>query len=159
MLGSEVKEGGWLSEVVAALKQQLGDDLVAVVLFGSRARGEAGDQSDWDILVLAHNLPSRVMERHRRLKRLLPDAWRGQVSVLAKTPLEFEAHLPALWLDIALDGVVLHDTEGYVTARLAKLKQLMQRHGLIRERVGHDLLWRWKHFPGFNWSLKLEQAL
>lgn len=108
--------------------------------------------------MLAHYLPSRILERHQRLKRLLPDAWRGQVSVLAKTPLEFEAHLPALWLDIAVDGIALYDPEGYATDRFAKLREMIQRRGLIRARTGRDLIWRWEHFPGFKWSLQWEQV-
>lgn len=36
-----------LTEVVTALKQGLGDQLVAVLLFESRARGEADEASDW----------------------------------------------------------------------------------------------------------------
>ena len=95
-----------LTEAVQALRQGLGEDLVAVVLYGSRARGEADLESDWDLLVIARNLPEKSLQRHFRLKALLPDAWRGRVAALAKTPDEFEACLPALYLDIALDGVV-----------------------------------------------------
>ncbi len=73
----KIMESRRLSDVVAALRQGLGDDLVAVALFGSRARGEAVEGSDWDIFVLAHHLPSGILERYRRLKRLLPDQWRG----------------------------------------------------------------------------------
>ena len=35
------------------------DRLVAVVLFGSRARGEGSETSDWDLLVIAEGLPPR----------------------------------------------------------------------------------------------------
>ena len=82
-----------LEEVVAAFKQGLGDDLVAVVLFGSRARGEADKASDWDLLVIARHLPERTFKRHRWLKGMLPVAWRGQTAILAKTPEEFESYL------------------------------------------------------------------
>lgn len=34
--------------VIESLRAGLGDNLVAVVLFGSRARGEAGPESDWE---------------------------------------------------------------------------------------------------------------
>lgn len=147
-----------LAEVVAALRQGLGDDLVAVVLFGSRARGEADEASDWDLLVMAHNLPGRTFERHIRLKGLLPVAWRGRTAILAKTPEEFEARLPSLYLDIALDGIVLYDPDGYAARRLASLRQLSEKQGLYRERVQDDLVWRWERFPGFDWSLEWEAA-
>lgn len=145
-----------LTEVVEALQRGLGEDLVAVVLFGSRARGEAGPESDWDLLVLARDLPEKPLQRHFRLKTLLPDAWRGRVSVLAKTPAEFAARLTALYLDIALDGVVLYDTGGYITKRLAYLRDLLARRGLRREQVGHELVWRWRQPPGSTWALEWE---
>jgi ketosteroid isomerase-like protein len=37
-----------LGPVIESLRAGLGDNLVAVVLFGSRARGEAGPESDWE---------------------------------------------------------------------------------------------------------------
>ncbi|MEA3342015.1 MAG: nucleotidyltransferase domain-containing protein [Chloroflexota bacterium] len=147
-----------MAGVVAALKRELGDDLVAVVIFGSRARGEANEASDWDLLVVAHNLPKRTLERHVRLKKSLPVAWRGQTSILSKTLEEFESYLPSLFLDIALDGVVLYDPDGYVSNRLSELKRMIEKRGLRRERVQNDLVWRWDRFPGFGWSLEWGMA-
>lgn len=49
--------GRQMTPVLAAPRHGLGDNLVAVVLFGSRARGEAEAGSDWDRLVIAHDLP------------------------------------------------------------------------------------------------------
>jgi predicted nucleotidyltransferase len=43
----EIPEG-----IVSGLREGLGDDLLAVVLFSSRARGEAREGSDWDFLDL-----------------------------------------------------------------------------------------------------------
>lgn len=28
--------------------------------------------------------------------------------------------------------------------------------GLFRERHGRDFVWRWRHFPGYRWSLQWE---
>jgi len=148
-----------LSAVVTALRQDLGDNLVAVVLFSSRARGDATEASDWDLLVIARQLPSSFFQRHLQLKMLLPVWWRGQVSLLSYTPEEFDARLTSLMLDIALDGIVLYDLEAYVTRRLAALKRLITNRGLYRERVGRDLIWKWERFPGFNWSLEWKEVL
>lgn len=115
-----------MAAVLSALQQGLGDSPVAVVLFGSRARGEADANSDWDLLVIAHDLPEKPFQRHLHLKQMLPADWRGQVAVLAKTPAEFESYLTSLFLDIALDGIILHDTQGYMTGRLAHLRRLIQ---------------------------------
>lgn len=143
-----------LEPVIEALKEHLDGRLVAVVLFGSRARGEAEEHSDWDLLVIARDLPPRPFRRYRVLKAMLPLPWRGCISLLAKTPEEFEASLPALYLDIALDGVILYDPEHYAREKLAYLQALIRRKGLCRERVGRSLVWRWQEFPGFDWSIE-----
>jgi predicted nucleotidyltransferase len=148
-----------LQEVVKALHQGLGNNLVALVLFGSRARGEATEASDWDLLVLARDLLPSPLQRHFQLKKCLPVGWRGQVSLLSSTTVEFESHLSSLMLDIALDGIVLYDPEGYATQRLAALKRLIANRGLYRERVGRDLIWKWERFPGSNWSLEWKEVL
>jgi predicted nucleotidyltransferase len=147
-----------LAEVVSELKMGLGDDLIAVVLFGSRARGEAWEGSDWDLLVVARNLPERTLQRIVLLKKMLPSAWRGEVSLLAKTPEEFTAGLPELYLDIAVDGVILYDTGEYMARRLQALRDLIRRKGLRREREGQDLIWHWQEPPGTEWSLEWEEG-
>jgi predicted nucleotidyltransferase len=145
--------------VVEAMRQKLGKGLVAAVLFGSRARGEAREESDWDLLVIARDLPMRQMDRYRMVKELLPHEWRGRISILAKTPEEFEAVLPPLYLEIAMDGLIVYDPEGYAGYQLLRLRRLIQAKGLKRERQGDDLVWQWKAFPGFGWSLAWAEAV
>jgi uncharacterized protein len=146
------------SEILAALKSGLGEYLIAVALFGSRARGDADRDSDWDFLVIARGLPERVLQRHLWLKTMLPAAWRGQAAILAKTPAEFEVSLPGLYLDIALDGILLYDTDRFLATRLAYLRRLIDAHGLRRDASQRDLIWRWEQFPGYDWSLDWERA-
>jgi predicted nucleotidyltransferase len=43
-----------LETFVARLRQRYGDDLLRVVLFGSKARGNCDDESDLDVLVVLH---------------------------------------------------------------------------------------------------------
>ena len=148
---------GVLTSVLAALRQAFGERLVAVVLFGSRARGEATGDSDWDLLVLAEDLPQRALERSLFVKRLLPADSRGAISVLAKTPREFEAYLPALYLDIALDGQIFYDPRGYAAERLTVLKRLIDRAGLYRERTEAGDMWEWKAQPGPSWALEWDK--
>ena len=139
--------------VVEALCQELGDRLLAVVLFGSRAREDARKTSDWDVLVIAEDLPEKLFARRLYLKQLLPLSCRGAVSILARTPSEFKASLPALYLDIALDGRVYYDPTGYVARELAALKQLMSQVGLYRERTSAGDIWRWQTEPTIDWRL------
>jgi predicted nucleotidyltransferase len=148
-----------LSEVIEGLKETLTGCLVAVVLFGSRARGDAHEESDWDILVIAHDLPDRPFRRHIFLKAQLPPKCRAAVSLLAKTPEEFEASLPALYLDIALDGIVLYDPHGYMQAKLTRLQTLIRKKGLRREKIEGSFAWQWDKFPGFGWSIEWDAEM
>lgn len=141
------------ARVVELLASALSDRLVAVVLFGSRARGEAGETSDWDVLVIAEGLPARVLDRNLYLKQLLPPAWRGGVSILAKTPEQLRGAVASVYLDIALDGAILYDPRGFAAERLGALRRQIAELGLRRERTPEGFDWRWAKAPSSGWAL------
>jgi predicted nucleotidyltransferase len=143
-------------DTVEALRRALGERLVAVVLFGSRARGTASRDSDWDLLVIAEGLPERPFDRHLHLMRLLPPAC-GGVSILAKTPEEFRGNIPSLYLDIGLDGRILYDPDGYAARRLAELKRIIRTAGLYREETEAGDVWRWRREPVSPWEFAWEE--
>jgi predicted nucleotidyltransferase len=148
--------GELFDQVIVALREVLGASLIAVVLYGSRAKGEAHDQSDWDLLLIAENLPEKPLARHFFLKRALPADCRGAISLLAKTPAEFEARVSPLYLDIALDGQILYDSRGYAATRLEKLKNLIDKSGLYRFRSKDGEMWKFTRTPSRPWSLSWE---
>ncbi|CCJ08635.1 nucleotidyltransferase domain-containing protein [Methylocystis sp. SC2] len=49
----------------AAVAEIYGDRLERVVLFGSRARGDAQPDSDYDVAVFLHEMPDRLAEMNR----------------------------------------------------------------------------------------------
>lgn len=130
--------------VVAGLQEGLGDALVAAVLYGSRARGTAHQDSDWDVLVIARDLSDRALQRHVVLKRMLPSAVRGLVSVYARTPEEIGANwpLPSLFHDIAVDGQIWYDASGFAARWLVATRQAIELRGWHRENTPFGDLWR-----------------
>lgn len=142
-----------LRDVVEALRRDLGEALCGLVLFGSAARGEARERSDWDLLLVAEELPARCMERHRFLRSLLPPARRGRASSIAKSPTEFEAGFPSYYLDVALDGVILLDRQGYMAEKLKRIREVIREAGLRRRRVKPGFVWEWEQPPAGAWRI------
>lgn len=80
-----------LERYVAVLERCYGADLVSVVLFGSRARGEAKPESDIDVLVVVRGLPRNRFERYggrRDLAREVSNEFALVVTPILLTPEE-----------------------------------------------------------------------
>jgi predicted nucleotidyltransferase len=140
-------------QAVEALKAGLKEDLLAVALFGSRARGDQHRSSDWDLFVLAERLPPYPLDRQWYLKAMLPLRLATQVSLLAKTREEFEAELVPVYLDIAADAVILYDPQEYLTPRLQAVREIAHDAGLQRRRWQGQWIWAWEKPPQGVWEV------
>jgi predicted nucleotidyltransferase len=88
-----------LSQIVAALREGLGERLVAMVLYGSRARGQAREASDWDLFIIATDLPKQLWERHILLKGFLPPTYRAQYPFWPRLPRNLKIKFPpSIWI-------------------------------------------------------------
>jgi predicted nucleotidyltransferase len=153
MAAKEEKVKQTLRPLVKSLQSRLGRNLIALVLFGSRARGVQGQASDWDIFVLARSLPASPMGRYAQLRALCHAELAGGVSLLAKTQAEFEEGFPSFYLDLALDGVILYDSGGYMDAKLRRIREIIKESGLRREKIPGGFFWNWKKDPGPHWEI------
>jgi predicted nucleotidyltransferase len=141
------------SQAVEELKAGLRENLLAVALFGSRARGEAHRSSDWDLFVLAESLPENRLDRQFSLKAMLSLRLAGKISILAKTRKEFEADLRPVYLDIAADAVILYDPQEYLTTKLQAVRDLARDAGLRRRRWKGQWIWDWEKPPQGVWEV------
>ncbi len=126
------------------LKGVLGEGFAGLVLFGSYARGEAGEGSDVDVLVVLRGLGGvrvrsliyKIIAGCVGLPVTLVDA---RLEDLAREDLE----VTPLLLNILYDGVIVYDETG-VLARLKSMAlELVRRAGLVRYRTP-DGKYGWK---------------
>jgi predicted nucleotidyltransferase len=113
-----------------------GDRLLGVVLFGSYARGEAGTDSDVDLLV--------VVDGRVALSRDLYRQWDGgPIAWEARRVEPHFVHLPqpatvpgGVWAEAALDGIVMFERRMAVSRWLAEVRRRVVSGRLVR-RLAH----------------------
>lgn len=126
-------EGAGRSTLVETASAIVGDELLGVVLFGSAARGEALDSSDTDILIVATPAVAVTRDLYRRWDELCAN----------RTVSPHFVHLPdgagsagSIWYEVALDGIVLHETDRVLTRALQGLRRAIA-DGSVERRYSH----------------------
>jgi uncharacterized protein len=140
--------------LIQALQEAFGERLKTVVLFGSQARGEARPGSDHDVFVVIHGLPREPVSRQQELRGALRDCLAdlpGAVSLVGRTPPEFEADLTPLYLDVCVDGVCLYGAEYFEPFRGCALAGL-EASGMKRKRIGNTLHWMFPDGRARDWE-------
>jgi predicted nucleotidyltransferase len=136
---------GALADSVAAVRRAaacFGADLVAVVAFGSWARGEASDASDVDLLIVVGERVELVRELYRR--------WDREGTSSGGRPIDIHiAHLPdpdrfspSVWGEVAIDGVVLFERGLLLSPRLAQVRRRIAAGQIVRRTAsGGQTYW------------------
>lgn len=70
----------------AAVRKQLGNEVVAVFVYGSRARGQAKDDSDLDLLVLTKHRPNYGGEADNAVIDVATDLWEKSGILISAIP-------------------------------------------------------------------------
>lgn len=136
-------------------------DLTSFAVYGSVARGEAGEDSDVDILVVSNDFTGSVSSRIDALSKLDPPlndelAWlrgHGTHTGLSYRPMrEEEAEaMPLLFLDMTEEAVILYDRGRLLERVLTELKARLLRMGakrVITEEGG----WYWDLKPDYEFG-------
>ncbi len=141
-------------------------DLTSMAVYGSLARGEAGEHSDTDILVVSNtfrgSLGSRVEELYRRTREGLDDEllWlrkHGIQTNLSFYPVrEEEAEkLPILFLDLTEEVVTLYDRDRFLERVLTELKAKLLKIGAKRVTTAKQG-WYWDLKPNYEFGEEIE---
>lgn len=127
------------------LLEVFGKRLVAVVLFGSIARGDWRRDSDIDLIIVADGWSNkRVWERIRELcmvEEMVEASVEyaraveaGYVPRFQPYPLSPEeaARFNRIYLDVVLDGIILFDREGFANRVLSSFRKKLEKMGAKR---------------------------
>jgi predicted nucleotidyltransferase len=130
-----------LTDVIAKSLEQLGPAVVAVAVFGSWARGEAGPASDVDVLI--------VVAPDVEITRSLYTPW-DHIDVTIDGH-RVEPHfvrlraaddaISGLWAEIALDGAIVYDPALSLSRELARVRRAIVEGGLVRRSAGGRSWW------------------
>jgi predicted nucleotidyltransferase len=109
MMTYEPKERQILDEVVAVLHKHYGERLSRVVLYGSRARRDHREYSDFDVLVVLHEEPDQRVERPVIAELVSPICLAHEAVVICSTVSQrrFDTDETAFYLNVKEEGVAL----------------------------------------------------
>jgi HEPN domain-containing protein/predicted nucleotidyltransferase len=118
-----------------------GPTLVAVVLFGSTARGEAGDGSDVDLLVVLEDSVPLTRDLYRR--------WDDDAATDREPDVEPHfVHLPptsrsaaGIWAEVAMDGQVLFERGGELPSLLCRVRRDIAEGRIVRRGAHGTPYW------------------
>lgn len=122
------------------IKRRISPEIIAAVLFGSRSRGDAWEQSDIDIAFFVTETATITRDWYRAWDKLRLSS---KISPLfCSLPRDGDS-IGALILEIAVDGIVLFDSEDdKVTRFLMKLRDEILSGRFIRTRLHGQPVWR-----------------
>lgn len=126
-----------MSALIERAARLLGESLLGVVAFGSWARGESREDSDFDALLIADERVPITRELYRRWDEEPSLHWRGHEVEPHYVHLPPEGAMPSgLWAEAATDGLVLHERDGSISERLADIRRMISS-GRVSRRIAH----------------------
>ncbi|MDF0650108.1 MAG: nucleotidyltransferase domain-containing protein [Nitrospira sp.] len=155
-----------MPELLRLLREEFGDRVRSLLVFGSVARGTARPDSDVDVCVVIRGLPVSRYQRHQLLgpvlerlrqsagyEELIRRGYTPDVAAVLYTPEEFQETKP-IFLDLVEEGILLHD-DGTARAKLDQLRARMKTLG-SRKIVLDDGSYYWLLKPGLRFGEVIE---
>jgi predicted nucleotidyltransferase len=129
----------WMKEIVSAYQD---DELLALILFGSQARGEATATSDLDLLLVFSAATKITRSLYRKFESVLeshPDQSRTSIHC-ARIPEDVKS-VSGFWFEIALDGKVLWKKNDEIDIYLSKVKSAICSGKYVRKMSSGQPYW------------------
>ncbi|MHA1726472.1 MAG: nucleotidyltransferase domain-containing protein [Promethearchaeota archaeon] len=145
----------FLYNFIQTLKKEYGKNLLSVVLYGSIARGTWNLSSDLDLFMIFSN---ETKEKKSLSKDVLKIIMEFEKFNTMNTGKNLNSFLPiqdislklkdlenfrTLFYDIAMDGILIYDTNSIGATFLEKIRNRIEEKGLQRIFIGYDNFY-WK---------------
>jgi len=135
-----------LNLIVDCLRGIFGDKLVAVMLFGSRARGDYRVDSDYDVFVLVDDYLYNPIEDYFNAYRALRpfrDKFVLDTTVVLISISDLEKNLSSsLVLNALVEGIIIYDKDNMLTKIRKKLLKELRLLGVKRVKTDIGYVWR-----------------
>ena len=155
-----------VQEFLRLLRERFGDRLVALLVFGSVARGTARPDSDVDLCLVIRDLPTSRYRRHQSLSPVLEGLRRGpaytglvrrgyapDIAAILYTPEEIAETKP-IFLGMVEDGVMVVD-DGTLGGKLESLRARLRELG-SRKVTLDDGTYYWQLKPDLKFGEVIE---
>jgi hypothetical protein len=123
-----------LDRAVEVLRETEGENLLSVVFYGSRARGDEGKASDIDLFIVLKDVGSFLNTR-RRIYRVLNELGVG----LEFSPLILNSSsaqkLQPIHFELSADGIIVFDRDRFMETVLSKVKRVIEKIGARRYKT------------------------
>lgn len=129
-----------VTALVSRARTIVGDALSAVVLHGSRARGDAAPCSDVDAVIVVDSRLALSRELYRAWDAQ-PITWRGLRVDPHFVHLGRKGVYSGLWAELAVDGIVLFERDWKLSAYLARIRRAIASGRLVRHVVHGQPYW------------------
>ena len=130
-------------------RRAFGDDLLGLLLFGSRARGDYSDQSDYDILIVLKRYisgdPTKTyFEAYRGFGEFREATGRDTTVLVVSFDDLLNSLSSSIILNALLDGVVIFDGSGLLGKVRDKVYKKLESLGIKRVKESWGYSW---HVP------------
>jgi len=135
-MDNEVKIEKDLISFVETLKEEWGESLISVVIFGSYVSKMAKPDSDIDLLIVKRSFPKSRLERRKEMHPIYQKSsqnLRDKLSTVLLTPEEAEITKP-FYLDMTLYSRILFDRDNFFERILIRLKKRLLELNAQRKR-------------------------
>lgn len=129
------------ARAVERAAQMIGEELIAVAVFGSWARDALTETSDVDLLIVVDDDLAITRDLYRAWDEE-PLDWRGHVVEPHFVHLAGDRRgVAGLWAEVAVDGVLLFDRGFTLSHRLAELRRDIVEGRIVRREVHGQPYW------------------